>query len=562
MAEDRRGPKLRCAVYTRKSTEDGLDQEYNSLDAQFDACSAYVLSQRHEGWTLLPDRYDDGGFSGGNMARPGLKRLLADVAAGKVDIIVLYKIDRLTRSLADFAKIVEILDAAGASFVSVTQALNTTTSMGRLMLNVLLSFAQFEREMTGERIRDKIAASKKKGLWMGGPVPLGYIVQNRKLIVEEQEAETVRHIMRCYLALSSVNELVAQLERDGYRTKVQRQASGPHRGGCVFRRGTLYHLLRNRIYLGEIVHKGAAYPGEHEPTVPMDLWHQVQDKMAAQASGGARRSRVRNPSLLIGLIVDGRGRAMTPTHAKKGSRNYRYYVTRPEHIDTEPAWRVSAHDVEGLVSAQLAELLRDEANLIDLTNAQALGADQTQKVLWAAERAASTLKAGFPPDKEMLLHKMIERISLHDQQISIELKADGLFQLLGLDPSEIAPIIISTAAVRVRRGHQIRLIIPGPATAKTVERNRDPKLVALIGDSITARDLVLSSSGKSLQQIASENGRCRKRLAKLLAVSFLAPDIVTAIVEGRQPSTLTPTALLAVDLPMAWHEQRSLLGVA
>ena len=560
---NRRGPKLRCAVYTRKSTEDGLDQEYNSLDAQFDACSAYVLSQRHEGWTLRPDRYDDGGFSGGNMERPGLKRLLADVAAGKVDIIVLYKIDRLTRSLADFAKIVEILDAANASFVSVTQALNTTTSMGRLMLNVLLSFAQFEREMTGERIRDKIAASKKKGLWMGGPVPLGYIVQSRKLVVEENEAETVRHIMRRYLALSSVNELVAELERDGYRTKVQRQASGPHRGGCVFRRGTLYHLPPATAFIsGEIVHKGAAYPGEHEPIVPMELWHEVQDKMASQASGGARRSRVRNPSLLIGLILDGLGRAMTPTHAKKGSRNYRYYVTRPEHIDDEPAWRVSAHDVEGLVCAQLADLLRDEAKLIALTNAQALGADQTQKVLWAAERATSTLRAGFPPEKAELLRTMIERVSLHDQQISVELKSAGLFQLLGLDPAEIAPIIISTAAARVRRGHQIRLIIPGLAIAKTVGRNRDPKLVALIGDAVTARDLVLSSSGKSLQQIASENGRCRKRLAKLLTVSFLAPDIVTAIVEGRQPSTLTPSALLTGDLPMAWHEQRSLLGVA
>ncbi len=211
MVEERRNAKLRCAVYTRKSTDDGLEQEYNSLDAQFDACSAYILSQRHEGWTLIPDRYDDGGFSGGNMDRPGLARLLADVAAGKVDVIVLYKIDRLTRSLSDFAKIVEILDKAGASFVSVTQAFNTTTSMGRLMLNVLLSFAQFEREVTGERIRDKIAASKKKGLWMGGPVPLGYVVRDRKLIVHQQEAETVRHIMRRYVALPSVMTLIAEL---------------------------------------------------------------------------------------------------------------------------------------------------------------------------------------------------------------------------------------------------------------------------------------------------------------------------------------------------------------
>lgn len=228
----------RCAVYTRKSTEDGLEQEFNSLDAQYEACAAYAVSQRHEGWVLLPDRYDDGGFSGGNMGRPGLQRLLADVAGGKVDVILVYKIDRLTRSLADFAKIVEVLDKAGASFVSITQSFNTTTSMGRLTLNMLLSFAQFEREVTGERIRDKIAASKRKGLWMGGPVPLGYDVENRKLVVNEKEADLVRMIMEIYIGLGSVVEVADELNRQGYRTKVQKRASGPHRGGCMFRRGT------------------------------------------------------------------------------------------------------------------------------------------------------------------------------------------------------------------------------------------------------------------------------------------------------------------------------------
>ena len=283
----------RCAIYTRKSTEDGLDQEFNSLDAQYEACAAYALSQRHEGWVLLPERYDDGGFSGGNMQRPGLQRLMAEVASGKVEVILVYKIDRLTRSLADFARIVDVLDGAGASFVSITQSFNTTTSMGRLTLNMLLSFAQFEREVTGERIRDKIAASKRRGLWMGGPVPLGYDVKDRKLVVNETEAELVRHIMRRYLAVESVVELADELNRQGYRTKVQQRASGPHRGGCTFRRGTLYHLLSNRIYRGMIVHKGEAHAGEHEAIVPQELWDEVQRTLVARAQGTARRLKAK-----------------------------------------------------------------------------------------------------------------------------------------------------------------------------------------------------------------------------------------------------------------------------
>ncbi len=251
---------VRCAIYTRKSTEDGLEQEFNSLHAQREACEAYILSQRHEGRTLIPDEYDDGGFSGGSMARPGLQRLLADVETGRVDVIVVYKVDRLTRSLADFAKIVERLDAKEASFVSVTQAFNTTTSMGRLTLNVLLSFAQFEREVTSERIRDKIAASKKKGLWMGRPVPLAYVVKDRKLIVEPTEAEQVRHIMRRYVESGSSTILLAVLAADGVRTKIQRQTSGPHRGGIPFARGSLFHLLKNPVYRGMIVHKGRPIP--------------------------------------------------------------------------------------------------------------------------------------------------------------------------------------------------------------------------------------------------------------------------------------------------------------
>ena len=290
---------MRCAVYTRKSTEDGLDQAFNSLDAQREACSAYVLSQRHEGWTLLPDAYDDGGFSGGNMERPGLQRLLGDVKAGRVDVIVIYKVDRLTRSLADFAKIVEVLDAAKASFVSISQSFNTTTSMGRLTLNMLLSFAQFEREVTGERIRDKIAASKRRGA-VDGPVPLGYQVQDRKLVVVEEEAQLVRHLLRRYLALGSVAELVEELAREGRTTKLQPSASGPHRGGVPFRRGTLYHLLTNRIYLGEIVHNGTAHPGDHTCIVDRQLWNDVQAALAQRGPGRTLRPRP-TPTRLAGM---------------------------------------------------------------------------------------------------------------------------------------------------------------------------------------------------------------------------------------------------------------------
>ncbi len=307
----------RCAIYTRKSTEDGLAQEFNSLDAQFEACASYALSQRHEGWTLTDQRYDDGGYSGGNMDRPGLKRLLADVEAGLIDVILLYKIDRLTRSLADFSRIVDVLDRVGASFVSITQAFNTTTSMGRLTLNMLLSFAQFEREVTGERIRDKIAASKKKGIWMGGPVPLGYKVENRKLVEVPREAEQVRHIMERYVKLGTVPALIEELAREGYRTKVQHRASGPHRGGICYARGTLYHLLSNPIYRGMIVHKGESFKGEHSAIVGEELWNKVQATRTKHTAGASKRRIAGQPSLLTGLLEDQYGRPMTPSHSGK-----------------------------------------------------------------------------------------------------------------------------------------------------------------------------------------------------------------------------------------------------
>jgi len=547
---------VRCAIYTRKSTEEGLDQAFNSLDAQREACEAYILSQRHEGWTLVKDSYDDGGFSGGSMERPGLKRLLADVEAGKVDVIVVYKVDRLTRALSDFAKIVEVLDARGASFVSVTQAFNTTTSMGRLTLNVLLSFAQFEREVTGERIRDKIAASKKKGMWMGGPVPLGYDVRERKLIVNDAEAELVRHIMRRYVELRSVGELIDELAREGHRTKLQVRASGPHKGGCLFRRGTLYHLLANRIYLGEIVHKGIAHPGEHPAIVPTDLWQQVQDKLAARGPGILGKRNTQHRSALAGILHDGLGRPMTPNHATKGTKRYRYYVTREPSAE-EPAWRIGAHDIEWLVDDCIRTLLRDRNRIARLAVAidprrVETATDAAQKIATAPSMLAQAATLG------------IDRLDLHEKRVDIGIRERDLLRACGLSVNDEHQdrITISAAVERVRRGHEIRLVIPGPETELTPSSSRDPKLIALVAEAIELCDLVLAEPDKPLAAIATELGKCRKRMTRLLPIAWLAPDIVQAIVDGTQPSTLTHRRLMAIDLPSRWEDQRAALGLA
>lgn len=552
---------LRCAVYTRKSTEDGLEQEFNSFDAQHAACATYALSQQHEGWVLNPERYDDGGFSGGNMQRPGLKQLMADVAAGRVDIILLYKIDRLTRSLADFAKIVEVLDEAGASFVSITQSFNTTTSMGRLTLNMLLSFAQFEREVTGERIRDKIAASKRRGIWMGGPVPLGYDVRERKLVVNEAEAELVCHIMHRYIALGSVAELVDELARDGYRTKVQQRTSTGHRGGCIFRRGTLYHLLANQIYRGKLVHKGEYFDGEHPPIVPQALWDEVQDVLAIRAQGHSRRIKAKHPSLLAGRLSDGEGRAMTPSHACKPGVRYRYYSTRPDLLDGTPAWHVSAHDLEHLVCNRIAEHLTDQHNICELLGDSEDDAQQVSTAIAAGDVVATQLRSGSPAIRVELIERLVTEVVLREDRIDIELSGKGLLIALGATVQQGAaevPFLLTCPATKVRRGHQLRLIIPAPRPM--LSANRDEKLVALIAEAHTAAELLKKSSGRSIADIASDAGRCRTRLAQLIALSCLAPDIVTAIVEGCQPPSLTPRSLLGCELPLAWSEQRALLG--
>ena len=523
----------RCAVYTRKSTEDGLEKEFNSLDAQYEACAAYALSQKHEGWELIPERYDDGGYSGGNMERPGLKRLLADVAAGKVDIILVYKIDRLTRSLSDFAKIVDVLDAAKASFVSITQSFNTTTSMGRLTLNMLLSFAQFEREVTGERIRDKIAASKRKGMWMGGPVPLGYALENRRLIPNEQEATLVRYILEQYLEHPSVQDLADHLNAQGYTTKLQIRASGPHKGGCPFRRGTLYHLLSNPIYLGKIVHKGQIYPGEHEAIVDQQLFDQVQAKLKQNASGSSTRLKAQHPSLLIGILYDSDNRPMTPSHASKAkAKRYRYYITRTDKTDTAPAWRINAHDIEQLTTNRIAQYLNSHAEISKLAW-QDVEATTLQNALAQADLAAATLRSGTPANKYKLVTWLIERVTLHAGRVEIVISPAKLREQLHLPQvNKHEPITLSVEATRARKGHQIRLVIPGAEqqAPKPQLPNRNDKAVFKLAEAFEARRLVMENPTLSLAAIAKAHGRCHKQLAKLVERSCVDPEKLISLI--------------------------------
>jgi site-specific DNA recombinase len=430
----RRNGTVRCAIYTRKSSEEGLEQEFNSLQAQREACEAFINSQRHEGWVCLPKAYDDGGFSGATIDRPALQQLLADLTAGRVDIVVVYKIDRLTRSLADFAKIVEILDARGASFVSVTQQFNTTTSMGRLTLNVLLSFAQFEREVIGERIRDKIAASKRKGMWMGGVPPLGYRARNCKLIIVEGEAEIVRFIFRRYAELGSVRLLKDELEARSIQSKLRTSASGRTSGGKPFARGALYLILRNRIYHGEIVHNEESYLGEHEPIIDQPLWDAVQAQLASNAAQRNDGGKTRQPSLLAGMLFDGDGNRMTPSHAVKKGTRYRYYVSRSlitkDRTEGSAGMRVPAAEIEQLVTSRVRQWLLDRGSIYKATSAR-FPDPSTQRRLAARAEEIGKRWPEFPVTRSRaVLAALIERIEVSVDQIEIRLRPRQLNALL------------------------------------------------------------------------------------------------------------------------------------
>ena len=417
--------KLRCAVYTRKSTEEGLDKEFNSLDAQREACEAYIASQKPEGWLLLPDRYDDGGFSGGTLERPALQRLIADIEARRVDVVVVYKIDRLSRSLMDFAKLVEVLDRNSVTFVSVTQSFNTTTSMGRLTLNILLSFAQFEREVIGERIRDKFAASRKKGMWMGGFVPLGYDVKDRKLIVNKTEAAVVRMIFERFIKIGSATELVRRLRAEGIRGKQ----------GKLVDKGYVYKLLNNHVYAGEAVHKGTAYPGEHQAIVDRALWDRVRTILQDSPRKRGAHTRAQTPALLKGLIFGPTGRAMTPSHTRKGDRLYRYYVSTDvlkRDAETCTVRRVSAAEIEGAVINQLRSLLRTPEIIVRTWRAarQSIGDVKEADVRQALERLDPLWDELFPAEQARIVQLLVERVDVGPDGVDIRLRTVGLATLV------------------------------------------------------------------------------------------------------------------------------------
>ena len=429
--------RMRCAVYTRKSSEEGLDQEYNSIDAQRDAGHAYVASQRAEGWIPVADDYDDAAFSGGNMERPGLKRLMTDIEAGKIDVIVIYKIDRLTRSLADFSKMVEVFERQGVSFVSVTQQFNTTTSMGRLMLNVLLSFAQFEREVTGERIRDKIAASKRKGMWMGGVPPLGYDVENRRLVPNPQEAKLIRHIFTRFAELGSSTKLVKELKLDGATSKAWTTQDGRVRLGKPIDKGLIYKLLGNRTYLGELRHKEQWYQAEHLPILDRNVWDNVHAILATNGRSRANATRATTPFLLKGIVFGHDGRTLTPWHSTKKATGKRYPAYLPvrdikEHAGASGLPRMPAAELESAVLDQLRNILRAPNLLRDLVP-QAIKLDPTldeAKVTVAMTRLDVIWDQLFPAEQTRIVKMLVEKVIVSANDLEVRLRANGIEQLI------------------------------------------------------------------------------------------------------------------------------------
>jgi len=521
---------VRCAIYTRVSTDYGLEQDFNSLDAQHDAAQAYIRSQAHASWMLIRSRYADGGYSGGSIERPALQRLLADVRARKIDVIVVYKVDRLTRSLADFAKLVELFDGHAVSFVSVTQQFNTTTSMGRLTLNVLLSFAQFEREVTSERIRDKIAASKRKGLWVGGIVPLGYATKDRKIVVVEEEAERVRTIFRRYLELGSLNRLMADLRERGIVTKLRVLKTGRAVGGIPFTRGPLAHFLRNRFYIGEVVFKGEVLPGEQPAILDRELFDAVQAKLNEQRNNHSV-ARDKSKSLLIGRIYDDRGNRMSPSHVRKGGIKYRYYLSSPLlHGRPERAGsvrRVPAAEVEALVGSAVRVHLEDSTQSADRD----------------------------------LIREHVVRVEIKADQLVVELKAAASS---GYPPNLVdneRPVVrIPWKKTPMKRRREI--IVPASLSAhdrRPIRAETRATLIAAIARGRHWLAEIVAGTVTTVEQIAARDKCSLRQVNMTISLAFLAPNLVQAAVEGRLPCGIGVTRLR--DAPAEWSRQYAMLGL-
>jgi site-specific DNA recombinase len=564
--------RLRCAIYTRKSTDEGLEKDFNSLDAQREACAAFIQSQKHEGWIVLPTLYDDGGYSGGTMERPALKRLLADIEAGRIDVVVVYKVDRLTRALSDFAKLVEIFDRCGVSFVSITQQFNTTTSMGRLTLNILLSFAQFERELIGERVRDKVAASKKKGMWMGGTVPLGYDAMDRKLVVNKAEARTVVDIYRRYLRLKSVRSLREELEAAGIKSKCRFRPDGTEYGNQRFSQGALYLLLQNRTYRGEATHKGNAYPGEHSAIVDKPLWDAVQAVLAANRVARATGVNTKEPSLLTGMLFDETGERLTPTWSVKKGTRYRYYVSTSlvtgDSRTRSTRRRIPAGNLEAIVIDRLRTFLSNRGELLDAVDNEGPGKAGQGHLINRGREIAKEL--GQTPEKtKSIVMTLVRRVEVRPDRIKIDISQGRLAGLLiapspdlstpqleQIDSSE--RIITLTALAQLKRiGREMKLLVDDDAN-----RTPDMGLLRIVARAHDIQTRLAQDTTLTVHGVARGERVTAAYIYVLLRLRWLAPDITTAIVNGRHPPQLNAKKLmrLMAHLPAKWTEQRALLG--
>lgn len=553
--------KVRCAIYTRKSSEEGLEQDFNSLHAQREACAAYILSQASEGWTLLPDEYDDGGLSGGTLERPALRRLMKDIEAGRIDIVIVYKVDRLSRSLLDFAKLVEAFDKANVSFVSVTQSFNTTNSMGRLTLNMLLSFAQFEREVTAERIRDKIAASKARGMWMGGNPPLGYKPDGRTLAIVEEHAEIVRHLFARYLDLGNVRLVAGELTREGIIAPERIATTGRATGGRPFTRGQIYKLLSNPIYIGEIHHKGQVHAGKHEAIIDRETWDSVQRMLAANLQGERSGGTAQSPSLLAGRIFDQHGEPLVAVHACKGKVRYRYYVSRSLQHDPDArstdGLRIPALEIEAAVSQLLAEALDDPLALL----AQAgipLESDRLRMILKQAEQLATSIRG----KQRDTIRDLVAKVAVQAREISVELSVTTLCTTLAVEhpaPADTQTSIPLTSPVRLTHtGRAIRLV---QRDGRPVLQDRpDPGLVELLRKG-RGWWQQLQTGTIDIATIAREEKVNDSWVSRLVRLNFLAPSIVKAILAGTQPASVSATSLRTASLPIDWDEQIALFGM-
>ncbi len=547
--------KIRCAIYTRKSSEEGLDQDFNSLDAQREACEAYVASQKHEGWCLVEKHYDDGGLSGGNLERPALIELMRDIDDGHIDQIVVYKIDRLTRSLSDFAKLVDRLDKQEASFVSVTQSFNTATSMGRLTLKVLLSFAQFEREVTAERIRDKIAASKKKGMWMGGCVPLGYEPDGRTLKINATEAVTIRKLYELYAIQQSLNAVVIKANQLGLRSKLKITDETTSHPGKKLTRSQIHHILTNPVYSGRIRHKNKVYDGLHPAIITQNEFEKIQTTLKDQS---AKQRGLNNkhcaPSLLIGKIVDEAGRCLTPTHTRKKQQRYRYYISNNPHgkntstnKPNQHDWRLPADAFESYIFETVKEYL------LSTYKTELLIAPTAEDLSKAMESLHQIGQADENQHKELLFN-CVKRINLFGTKTRITLIQDNVSKLFNVQSKliNIQRLAFETQFQTKKRGVETKFII-----GSTQTNNYDPVLVQNIAKANAYYNAI--KQGQTFDQIARQYRTSKRRVQHLIDLAFTSPNLVAMIMEGEQPPTLTTQFLRDHPLPSNWDEQMKLV---